>query len=78
MCDWREVKGEVLKQVIIHVQMLFKATNLDMITKIVSVDKDKKNIKDCALGIILFYVFIIILSSFCLKSYYATQTKREN
>lgn len=58
--------------------MLFKAMNLDMITKIVSVDKDRKNIKDCALGIILFYVFIIILSSFYLKSYYTMQTKREN
>lgn len=55
--------------------MLCKAMNLDMITKIVSVDKDKKNDKDCALGIILFYVFIIILSSFC---YYTTQTKRQN
>ena len=49
-----------------------------MITKIVSVDKNKKNIKDCVLGIILFYVFIIILSSFYLKSYYTMQTKREN
>lgn len=58
--------------------MLFKAMNLDMITKIVSVDKNKKNIKDCVLGIILFYVFIIILSSFYLKSYYTMQTKREN
>ena len=78
MWDWREVKGEVLKLFLIHVQMLFKAMNLDMITKIVSVDKDRKNIKDCALGIILFYVFIIILSSLYLKSYYTMQTKREN
>lgn len=72
-------RGEVLKLFLIHVQMLFKAMNLDMITKIVSVDKDRKNIKDCApWNYSVLCVFIIILSSFYLKVITQCKLQREN
>lgn len=55
------VRSGDLKLVIIGVQMVFKTMNLGRVTKTVSVDREEI-IKDCALGIFLFYVFIMLVT----------------
>lgn len=65
--DWRKVRVGDLSPVITDVQVIFKAVSLDWIPKTASVDREKKNIEDCALGIIVLYVYDTYVSHFVSK-----------
>ena len=57
-------RGGDLKLLIIGVQMLFKAMSLGMITKTVSVNREEKNIKNCALEYSVLCVYTCFVSHF--------------